>query len=157
VEERQIGSAGLFFGVYGIAAAAMRILGGRYYDRVPKRPLVVGALLAYGLGVGLLAVGGSTPAMVVAAILAGVSHGAVFPIISSQLVSRARTSERGSAMAIFTSIFDIALLVAAPAVGSLIDGFDYTMAFGVVSIALGLGAIVYTIWDRRLATQPAPA
>jgi predicted MFS family arabinose efflux permease len=135
----------------------MRIFGGRHYDRVPKRPLVVGALLAYGLGVGLLAIGGSTSVMVAAAILAGVSHGAVFPVISSQLVSRARTSERGSAMAIFTSIFDIALLMAAPAVGSMIDGFDYTVAFGAVSVALGLGAIVYSIWDRRLAAQPATA
>ncbi|HWL50081.1 MAG TPA: MFS transporter, partial [Acidimicrobiia bacterium] len=48
IADRGIGSTGLFFGVYGVTAAAMRIVGGRHYDRVPQRPLVVGALLAYG-------------------------------------------------------------------------------------------------------------
>jgi hypothetical protein len=58
-------------------------------------------------------------------------------------------------MAIFTSIFDIALLLAAPSVGFLIDGFDYRVAFGAVAIALGLGAVVYAIWDRRLVAAAA--
>jgi predicted MFS family arabinose efflux permease len=60
-------------------------------------------------------------------------------------------------MAIFTSIFDIALLLAAPVVGRLIDGFDYGVAFGSVAVALGLGALVYAIWDRRTVVQPATA
>jgi len=157
VDERQIGSAGLFFGVYGLSAAAMRIAGGRFYDRVPKRPFVVAALVAYGLSLGLMAVAGSMPVLIAGAVGGGVSHGAVFPVITSQVVSRARTAERGSAMAIFTSIFDIALLMAAPSVGALIDGFDYRVAFGSVAIALAFGALVYSIWDRRTVVEPAIA
>jgi predicted MFS family arabinose efflux permease len=60
-------------------------------------------------------------------------------------------------MAIFTSIFDIALLLAAPVAGRLIDGFDYGVAFGSVAVALGFGALVYAIWDRRTVVQPATA
>lgn len=155
VDERQIGSTGLFFGVYGMSAAAMRIFGGSHYDRIPQRLFVVSALLAYGLGLGLMAIAGSLPLLVAAAVAGGVSHGAVFPILTSQVVGRARTAERGSAMAIFTSIFDIALLLAAPSVGFLIDGFNYRVAFGAVAIALGLGAAVYAIWDRRLVAAAA--
>jgi len=157
VADRGVGSTGLFFGVYGLAAAAMRILGGRYYDRIPQRPLVVGALVAYGLGLALLAVAGSEPVLVGAAVAGGAAHGVVFPILASQVVNRARTAERGSAMSIFTSIFDIALLMAAPVVGLLIDGYSYRLAFGAVSLALGGGAVVYALWDRRLVAAEVAA
>ena len=157
VADRGVGSTGLFFGVYGLAAASMRILGGRYYDRIPQRPLVVGALVAYGLGLALLAVAGSESVLVGAAVAGGAAHGVVFPILASQVVNRARTAERGSAMSIFTSIFDIALLLAAPVVGLLIDGFSYRLAFGAVSLALGIGAVVYAPWDRRLVAAEVAA
>ncbi len=155
VDDRQLGSTGLYFGVYGIAAAAMRILGGRHYDRIPQRLLIVGALLGYGLSLGLMAVADSLSVLVLAAVAGGIAHGAVFPVLTSQVVTRARTAERGSAMAIFTSIFDIALLVSAPTVGSLIDGFDYRLAFGVVAISLLVGAAVYLGWDRRMVAVTA--
>lgn len=157
VDNRQIGSTGLFFGIYGVAAASMRVFGGRHYDRIPQRSFVVSALVAYGLGLALLALAGSVPLLVTAALCGGVAHGAVFPILTSQVVTRARTTERGSAMSIFTSIFDIALLMAAPAVGFLIDGFSYRVGFGSVAIALGFGAVVYSLWDRRLVAQAVVA
>ncbi len=53
-------------------------------------------------------------------------------------------------MATFTSIFDIALLLGAPAVGFLIDGFSYLMAFSVTGVALIGGSFVYAAWDRWL-------
>jgi len=155
VADRGIGSTGLFFGVYGVTAATMRIAGGRHYDRVPQRPFVTGALLAYGSSLLLLAVAGSSGVIVAAAIAAGLAHGALFPILTSQVVTRARTAERGSAMAIFTSIFDIALLASAPAVGGLIDGFDYRTAFSAVALVLGVGAVVYALWDRWLVASEA--
>jgi predicted MFS family arabinose efflux permease len=152
VADRGVGSTGLFFGVYGVTAASMRIFGGRHYDRIPHRPLVSGALLAYGAGLLLLGVAGTAQVVALAGFAAGLSHGAIFPILTSEVVSRARTAERGSAMAIFTSIFDIALLISAPAVGFLIDGFDYRLAFGVVSIVLVAGAVLYAWWDHRITS-----
>lgn len=152
VANRGVGSTGLFFGVYGVTAASMRIFGGRHYDRIPHRPLVAGALLAYGAGLLFLGVAESATMVALAGFAAGLSHGAVFPILTSQVVSRARTAERGSAMAIFTSIFDIALLVAAPAVGFLIDGFSYRLAFGVVAVAVSAGAVLYAWWDHRITS-----
>lgn len=155
VGDRGIGSTGLFFGVYGVSAAAMRIVGGRRYDRVPQRPFVAGSLLAYGSGLVLMAIAANAAVIVMAALAAGMAHGALFPILTSQVVSRARTAERGSAMSIYTSIFDIALLVSAPAVGVLIDGFDYRTAFSAVAVMLGVGAVVYSLWDRWLVSSEA--
>jgi predicted MFS family arabinose efflux permease len=53
-------------------------------------------------------------------------------------------------VATFTSIFDVALLVGAPAVGFLIEGFDYLVAFAAAGVLLVVGSLVYRVWDRRI-------
>jgi predicted MFS family arabinose efflux permease len=156
VDDRQIGTAGLFFAAYGVAAAATRVIGGQFYDRIPHRPLLVGAITGYGTGIVLLALASGVPVFVAAATVAGTSHGAAFPLLSSEVVNRARVAERGSAMSTFTSIFDMALLLGAPAVGFLIDGFSYMVAFSVAGAVLIIGASVYGVWDRRLVASSAP-
>ncbi|MFV1962173.1 MAG: MFS transporter [Acidimicrobiia bacterium] len=150
VDERQIGTTGAFFAAYGIAAVLTRIAGGKFYDRIPHRPLLVGSIAAYGTGLGIMALAGSEISLVLAAIVTGTAHGAVFPLLSSEVVNRARISERGSAMTVFTSLFDIALLLGAPAVGFLIVGFDYLVAFSAAGVTLIVGAVVYGMWDRRM-------
>jgi predicted MFS family arabinose efflux permease len=121
------------------------------YDRFPHRPMVVGAIVTYGTGLGVMAFATTTQALVLAALVTGAAHGAAFPLLTSEVVNRARESERGSAMATFTAIFDIALLVGAPAVGFLIDGSGYLVAFSVTGAVLGIGAVIYAFWDQRLA------
>ncbi|HUG07981.1 MAG TPA: MFS transporter [Acidimicrobiia bacterium] len=150
VDQRQVGTAGLFFATYGVSAAITRIAGGQMYDRMPHRPMLVGGILSYGVGLICMGLAQTVPILVLAAAITGTAHGAVFPLISSEVVNRARVSERGSAMATFTSIFDIALLAGAPVVGFVIEGFDYLAAFVGVGVVLLVGAIVYRQWDRRI-------
>jgi MFS family permease len=150
VIDRQVGSAGLFFGAYGMFAATTRVIGGRMYDRVQHRPLVVGAIVLYGAGLGVMAAAQTTAMLLLAALVTGAAHGAAFPLLSSEVVNRARESERGSAMAIFTALFDIALLLGAPAVGFMIDSAGYTVAFGTTGLLLAVGGLAYGMWDRRM-------
>ncbi len=117
---------------------------------MPHRPLLVWSIAAYGAALALMAAAHSVPVLLLAAVIAGTAHGAAFPILSSEVVNRARVTERGSAMATFTSIFDVALLAGAPAVGFLIDGFDYLVGFGAAGLVLVVGAVVYRAWDRRI-------
>lgn len=157
VTDRNVGSTGIFFAVYGLTAAVTRIVGGRTYDRVPARPLVVAAIAAYGIALLILGQAGSLPLFVLAAALSGCAHGAVFPVLSSSVVHRARLSERGSAMSIFTSIFDVALLLSAPLFGGLVESFSYTVAFSVIGIFLLFGGVVYAFWDKKMVAAEAVA
>ncbi len=150
VDATGIGTAGFFFGIYGLSAAGTRIFGGSRYDRLPHRALVVTAVSIYGLGLGVMASAGSAWALAGAAVLCGSAHGAAFPILSSQVVNRTRVSERGSAMATFTSIFDMAGLVGTPVVGLLIERSGYLSAFSAAGVVVILGAALYGLWDRRL-------
>lgn len=150
VDQRQVGTAGLFFATYGITAAVTRIAGGNMYDRLPHRPMLVGGIVAYGLGLVFMGMAQTVTMLVLAAATTGTAHGAVFPLLSSEVVNRARVNERGSAMATFTSIFDIALLAGAPVVGFVIEGFDYLGAFVGLGVVLLICAVAYRHWDRRI-------
>lgn len=150
VLDRGVGTTGIFFAAYGAIAAITRIIGGRLYDVIPHRPLLVGSLALYGLGLGVMSVANHAALLVLAAGMAGMAHGAAFPLLSSEVVNRARESERGSAVAIFTSLFDVALLVGAPLVGLMIDMSSYLLAFSVTGVSLVVGSVLYLGWDRRM-------
>lgn len=157
VTSRQVGSLALFFGVYGVAAILTRLGGGSRYDRMPHRAVTVTAVTVQGIGLMLVGGAGNLAMLAGGAVLLGTAHGIVFPILSSQVVGRARTAERGSAVAMFTSVIDVGLLVVAPVVGFLIDGRGYGLAFSTVGLVLIGGAFLYLVWDRRSLPEPAPA
>ena len=80
---------------------------------------------------------------------AGLGHGYAFPILSGLTAGRARDEERGSAMSVFTAIFDAGLLVAGPAFGGIAHATSLrTMVFvaGMIPIA---GGILFYTWDAR--------
>ena len=157
VDERQVGSVGMFFLVYGGVAIAVRILTSGRLDSLRQLPLIAGAMGAYAVGFLVIAGAATAPALAAGASLLGLGHGLLFPIITAQVVSRARESERGSAMAIFTSLFDLAVLTAAPAVGVLIDWRGYTAAFNALGAFLIGGIVVYVAWERVVARRDVAA
>lgn len=149
ITDRRIGSLGAFFLAYGGMAVVTRLFADRLVVFAERR-VVFASVISQALALGLLASAGHVAVMLAGAGLAGGAHGIVFPILSSQVVSRARTSERGSAVAIFTSLFDLGLLLVAPVVGALIDWRSYQVAYTVVALVLAGGAVVFVFWDRRL-------
>jgi predicted MFS family arabinose efflux permease len=152
----EMGSLGLFFGVYGTLAVSTRLLAGSRFDRMNARLTAAFGVASVGVGMVLLSSAASTVGFLAAAALGGASHGVVFPVLSAQVIARARTSERGSAVATFTSIFDIAILGLVPVVGFVIDHFGYTEAFLGVGLAMILGAGVYLSWDRHRTPAATP-
>ncbi len=154
VDERGFGSVGAFFLAYGGIAIVVRLSTSSMLDRLPQVPVLVGSVAVYGVGLGGVAVAGSGGELAAAAMLLGAGHGLLFPVLTAQVVARARDSERGSAMAIFTSLFDLAVLSAAPAVGAAIDWQGYTTAFNAVAVFVLVGLVVYVAWERALGETP---
>ncbi len=153
VDERGIGSVGAFFLVYGGVAIVVRLLSSSHLDRLQQLPLIVGSMVLYAAGIGGLGLASSATQMAAASACLGIGHGLLFPILTAQVVTRARDAERGSAMAIFTSLFDLAVLTAAPAVGIVIDGLGYTAAFVGTGVVVSVGLVGYTIWEKLLAAS----
>jgi predicted MFS family arabinose efflux permease len=155
VDERQVGSVGAFFLVYGGTAIAVRLLSSGRFDLMRQRPLVSVALLSYSVGFLVLAASDSSFVMAGAGGFLGLGHGLLFPVLTSQVVTRSRDAERGSAMAIFTSLFDLAVLTAAPTVGFIIDSKGYSTAFVGLGLFVTTGLAIYLLWDRKVLGKVA--
>ena len=149
VDETGIGSVGLFFGTYSASAVGLRLVVSVLPQRKGYGRVVVPMFFVIALTLFLLSITESNVLFVTAAVLGGGAHGVVFPVISSEVVRRARVKERGSAIAIFTSLFDIALIGAIPIIGRVIDTSGYPAAFEGSAALVAVGTVVYWVLDRR--------
>ncbi len=148
VLETGIGSVGLFFSAYTGAALAVRIFAGWLPDRLGPRAVLHPALASFVAGFFLLAAAKGGTEVVLAGLACGIGHGYTFPILFSLVVTRAREEERGSAMAIFTALFDVGGLLGSPSLGALIGRAGYAATFAATGVLVALGAIVFARLDR---------
>jgi predicted MFS family arabinose efflux permease len=146
--ETQIGSVGSFFSAYAATAIALRLFLGWLPDRVGPKRVLLPALAVLATAFVLLAAAEGPEEVLVAGILFGFGHGFTFPILFGILVSRAGEADRGSAMAIFTALFDLGVLVGGPLFGLVLmaGGFSTMYLAAGASLVLGLG--VFAVWDR---------
>jgi MFS family permease len=153
VLETGFGTVGGFFSTYAWAAILLRVFAGRLPERVGLRRTLMPALLALGTGLVLLAQAESTNAVLVAGAMCGVGHGYVFPILSALVVERARANERGTAISVFTALFDLAVLVGGPTLGAVVRGADYETMFRGAAAVVILSMLIFWAWDRRFVSM----
>ena len=155
VLEREVGSVGLFFTAYTIAAVGLRVAFGWVPDKVGPTRVLIPAIVCLAIGVGTLAVASNALLVGLAGTLCGIGHGYAFPITSALVVVRSRPSERGVGLAAFSALFDVGLLVGAPSLGLLLELTDYTTMFSAAAALAAAGAVGFVIWDRRVPHGPS--
>jgi MFS family permease len=155
VMSRSIGSVGGFFTAYTVVAIALRIGLGWLPDRVGPIRILVPALLALSAGFFVLAGASTSRDVVAAGVLCGIGHGYTFPILFGLVVRRARDSERGSAMAIYTGLSDLGIVIAGPVFGGLLERWSYGVLFGSAAGVVLLGTALFVPWNARLPTELA--
>lgn len=150
LEQPQIGTMGTFFSTYAIAAVLLRILFGRVPERFGLVRVLIPSLLLGASGLVVLAFASAPAHLIAAGIACGIGHGYAFPIISALVVTRAQADERGSAIALFTALFDLGLLLGGPSFGLAVKlaGYPATFALAAGLVATAVG--VFVIWDRRV-------
>lgn len=152
VAEVGIGSMALFFNAYSISGVALRLLFAGIPDRIgPKRALYP-AMATLGGGFVALTLATRDAHVLAAGVLCGLGHGMTFPILMGLVVSRARDADRGAAMAIFTALFDLGMLLGGPLFGGLIDARSFPAAFGAGAALLASGGVAFAVWDRHRGT-----
>ena len=147
--ETQSGPLGPFFTAYAVTAAILRLGFGWVPDRVGLKRTMAPAVLCISAGLAILALGVSPSHVLAAGVLCGAGHGFAFPILSSLVVSRARSSERGVAMAMFTAVFDLGMLVGGPVLGLSVNRLGYPWMYTIAATVTTVGLIGYLVWDRE--------
>lgn len=153
VDESGIGSLGLFFSTYVAMAIGVRLSLAWLPERVGEKRVMFPSLGLLVGGLVVLSVAGSAVHIAIAGLMCGVGHGFGFPILYGFVIRRAGVRDRGSAVAIFTSLFDVGTLVGGPVLGAIIAMTDYPTMFLVAAGALAGGLIVFAMWDRDVVAR----
>jgi MFS family permease len=149
VMERDVGTVGGFFTVYTGVALFLRVAFGWLPDRVGPVRVLVPALVSMAAGFVTLAYAESSAMVICAGALCGIGHAYAFPILFSLVVSRARDSERGSAVAIYTGFSDLGMVIGGPLFGAVLAAASYTAMYVFVAGFLGVGLAVFLLWNGR--------
>ena len=148
VIETRLGSVTPFFAAYALSAVAIRIATAWVIDRMPQKGPLYPAIGATALGLFALAAATSPSWLIAAGVLCGLGHGYVFPTLTTLVVVRTSPSHRGSAMSVFTALFDAGLLVGGPALGGLIRLTSYSVMFSCTALWMLVVAVAFWRWDR---------
>lgn len=149
VLETKVGTIGDFFASYSVTACLLRIFAGSLPERAgPKRVLGLAMAMLSG-GLVLLAFAASQRDLWIAGALAGAGHGYTFPILLGLVISRARETERGAALAVFTALFDAGTLLGGPALGAVVEIAGYRSMFLVAAGLAAGGFALLLLLDRR--------
>jgi predicted MFS family arabinose efflux permease len=151
----ELGTMSMFFGTYAVSAVVLRVLFGWVPERYGMLRVLVPSLLLGAAGLGLLAIATVPLHLVIAAVLCGIGHGFAFPIISAMVVTRAHADERGSAISLFTALFDLGLLLGGPSFGLAVKLAGYPWTFAFAGALVSVATIVFLVWDRRVVPEPA--
>jgi predicted MFS family arabinose efflux permease len=148
-QDTGIGSDAVFFQMYMLAALILRIAFGWVPDRIGPHRALTPALLALVVGLVVMARASAPHDVAIAGFLCGLGHGYAFPILSGMVVNRVGDDARGTALAIFTGLFDLGMLVGSSAFGAIVEwtSFPALYAFGAVVLASALAA--FSRWDAR--------
>jgi len=147
-DARGIPNPSLFWLTYGGGAVGVRLFGARIPDKVGPSNLVAPSLGGYGLAFVLLSDAYSLPEFLFAGFLGGLGHGYCFPVLLSQVVSRIDFSLRGSGIAMFTALWEVAALWAGPVFGRYADRHTDGAMFSLVALGATCGLIVWMVLEH---------
>lgn len=145
--QRELGNAGVFFFVLGLALVAARWVGGTLADRYGRTAVIVPGLVLGAGGMALVALASSATMLYLAAPIFGVGFGLGHTGLTILTMDRAREHERGAAMATFALAWDIGTL-GAFVLGFVGDAVDLRALFGVAAALPVVGVLGYA-WAAR--------
>ncbi len=105
--DRGLDVLGTYFAILALSSLAIRLVAGRAYDAWGPRAVLAPAFLSLASGMGLLAITGRPGLFLGTAILAGGGIGATHTTLLARVVERSPSHARGSAVAVFTSCWEL--------------------------------------------------
>jgi MFS family permease len=152
-QDTGIGSDAAFFQMYMLAALILRIAFGWVPDRIGPHRALTPALLALVVGLVVMARANAPHDVALAGFLCGLGHGYAFPILSGMVVNRVGDDARGTALAIFTGLFDLGMLVGSSAFGAIVEWTSFTVLYALGAALLASALAAFSRWDARVVPR----
>jgi len=145
-----------FFVAYALAAVAVRLGFGGLADRLGRRRVSLGSLVAYGAVV--LAMAWLRPSLLEPlGLVFGAAHGLFYPAYNALAVEEAGPGERGKVMALFNGAFNLGSSGATLGLGFVAESFGYPAVFWIAAAGVaGSYALLRASPEGRHAPAAAP-
>lgn len=158
-DERNLGGAGTFFGVFAIVVVVLRILGAKLPDRIGAARLSGTALVVSATGMAIAGLFPTSIGLLVATVVFGTGVAFTFPAIMAMAVIGVEADERGAVVGTAGLFVDAAFGLSPAVLGLLAQAAGYPSTFIVSAFVAAFGAAWLLIRrPGRLPVAPvAPA
>ena len=146
---------GAYFTLFAATLFVGRPLVGRVIDRYGSRSILLFGFLGYAVSMLLLWQAKWEWLFLASAALSGVTYGAIQNSLQTMAVISAAPDRRGAANATYFTGFDAGLGMGSLIAGLLAKAIGYAPMFGLFSIPMLLGAVVYLLTEQKAAGLPS--
>jgi len=144
-----ITQVGWYFALYSGIAVALRLFGGNVLDRLGVERILGPAMGLLGIGVAILALTGTSGALLGAAVLGGVGHSYAYPALSAMIISHTPAGAFGRSSVVYTSVFDSASMLAPYLLGIIASLWGYAPMFVIAGLVSVCAAVYFDALARR--------
>ena len=147
---------GILLAVNTAAGAALAPWLGRVTDRMGARRSIIALLLVSAVGLAMVAVAQSYPALLVGSVVAGAPQGWGNPATNKLIVERLPEGRRGTVLGIKQSGVQVSVFLSGATLPLAANGFGWRWAMGGYSfVAIALTVLAATVLDEA-KSRPSP-
>ena len=139
-----LGRVGPFFLAFSISAIFTRLAFGDLSDRYGRKILILPGGLLICLNLVLISFINSHAMVIIAGFVGGFGQGLLFPALSSYIIDVFGRENKGFAISLYLSLFDVGIGIGAPTFGWICDYFDYRTMFRIAAIPLFIALMIFT-------------
>ena len=149
-----VGRIGILAAIYPAVWGLGQMVTGAWSDRVGRKPLIVAGMWIQAVAIGMIALGGTFAAWVVAMSLLGVGTALVYPTLLAAVGDHSHPVWRGSAVGAYRLWRDMGFAVGALLTGVIADAVNPETAIWSVAVLTALSGLVVAIRMREAAFRP---
>jgi len=150
----EIGRVGPFFTAWSLAAVSVRAGFGRVSDRLGRRAVLVPAMVALTIAVGLLSVARSMPMVVAIGAVFGLGHGMLYPTMNAWVADWSNPRNIGRTQSLFSGSYSLGISGCAFLFGTVIERYGYPAMFTLASAISILGLAAFMTGPKDLPEAP---
>ena len=140
-----IARVGTFFLVFSLAAILTRFRLGDISDRYGRKTVILPAALIIVANLFLIAQVRGLPLLIVTGFVGGIGQGLIFPALSTYIIDFLGRENKGLAISLYNSLFDVGMGIGSPVFGWVSDVAGYRWMYRVAAIFLLVATAVFMV------------
>jgi len=140
-----IARVGTFFLVFSLAAILTRFRLGDVSDRYGRKTVILPAALIIVANLFLIAQVRGLPLLIVTGFVGGIGQGLIFPALSTYIIDFLGRENKGLAISLYNSLFDVGMGIGSPVFGWVSDVAGYRWMYRVAAVFLLVATAVFMV------------